>query len=270
MTRFLWRKIRGSVLCAIVLTCPIVSSPSQALAVAIPGFTGYTGDQFGIINYAVLSPFDSFAGILAGAYVPRPGDAAFDASKYTYLYQVASLPALTASGSQVQWLGLEPETRRSLPISATTVGWFASGNLRLDFLNGGAIVNTTGNNLQGTGSLGIAARTVSGAELITVIAPTCCGRGTVNWGFGGLSPGFTSPLVGYQSNFAPSFGSAALNGIFAPSGYDGLIEKSSGGPIPNAYATSATSAPEPGTVLLIGSGLLGVLAWRRTNHVRQL
>ena len=267
MRRISWRQVCGVVLCAVLLVSPIVASPSQALAVAIPGFTGYVGDQFGIINYAVLSPFDSFAGILAGAYVPRPGDAAFDASKYTYLYQVASLPALTASGSQVQWLGLEPETRRSLPISATTVGWFASGNLRLDFLNGGAIVNTTGNNLQSVGSLGIAARTVSGAELITVIAPTCCGRGTVNWGFGGLTPGFTSPLVGYQSNFAPSFGNAALNGIFAPPGFDGFIEKASGGPIPNAYATSA---PEPGTVLLIGSGLFGMLLWRRTKCMRRL
>lgn len=252
-----------------MLMGPIVATPSKALAVAIPGFTGYTGDQFGIINYAVLSPFDSFAGVLAGAYVPRPGDPAFDAGKYTYLYQVASLPTLTGSGVQVQWNGLEPETRRSLPISATTVGWFASGNLRLDFLNGGAIVNAAGNNLQGTGGLGIAARTVSGPELITVIAPTCCGRGTVNWGFGGLSPGFTSPLVGYQSNFAPSFGNGQLNGFIAPPGFDGLIERASGGPIPNAYA-SATSAPEPGTVLLIGSGLLGVLAWRRANHMRRL
>jgi len=254
-------------MCAVMLMGPVVGTPSRALAVAIPGFTGYTGDQYGIINYAVLSPFDSFAGVLAGAYVPRPGDAAFDASKYTYLYQVASLPTLTGTGVQVRWNGLEPESRASLPISATTVGWFASGNLRLDFLNGGAIVNAAGNNLQGVGSLGIAARTVSGLELITVIAPTCCGRGMVNWGFGGLSPGFTSPLVGYQSNFAPSFGNAALNGIFAPPGFDGFIEKTSGGPIPNAYATSA---PEPGTVLLIGSGLLGVLAWRRANHMRPL
>lgn len=96
----------------------------------------------------MLSPFDSFAGVLAGAYVPRPGDAAFDASKYN-LYQVASLPTLTGTGVQVRWEWLEPESRASLPISATTVGWFASGNLRLDFLNGGAIVNAAGNNLQG-------------------------------------------------------------------------------------------------------------------------
>ncbi len=121
MRRISWRQVCGVVLCAVLLVSPIVASPSQALAVAIPGFTGYVGDQFGIINYAVLSPFDSFAGILAGAYVPRPGDAAFDASKYTYLYQVASLPTLTGTGVQVRWNGLEPESRASLPISATTV-----------------------------------------------------------------------------------------------------------------------------------------------------
>lgn len=257
------------IICLALSGIVFVSIPPAAQAVPIPGFTGFTGDQFGVINYAVLSPFDSFAGVLAGAYVPRPGDPAFDPSKYTYLYQVASLPGLTATGVQVHWNNLEPEIRRSLPISATTVGWFASGNLRLDFLNGGAIVNTTGNNLQGTGSLGIAARTVSGAELISVIAPTCCGRGMVNWGFAGLTPGFTSPLVGYQSSYAPTFGLGQINGFIAPPGLDILIDRASGGAIPNAYAT-ATSASEPGSALLIGSALLGMWLWQRTKSPRRL
>lgn len=147
MSEVCWRRIRLIVACLVMLGCLYVTSPSNAFAVALRGFTGFTGDQYGIINYAVLSPFDSFAGVLAGAYVPRPGDPAFDASKYTYLYQVASLPTLTGAGLPIRWESFEAETRPSRPVSTTTVGTFASGNLRLDFLNGGTVVNAAGNNL---------------------------------------------------------------------------------------------------------------------------
>lgn len=260
MSEFCGNRGRLVVACLVMLGSFYATSPSKVHAVPLPGFTGYTGDKYVTINYAVLSPFDAFAGVLAAAYVPAMGNSAFDASKYTYLYQVAS-PVST--GLQVSWDSLEANSRQSHPVSATTVGAFASGNFRLDFLNGGTIVNTTGNNLQGPGSFGIAARTVSGAEQIQVVPNFCCGRGLPNWGFGKLSPGFTSPLVGYQSNFAPAFDIGAVNGFsFAP-----ITERNFFYELPNAYATSA---PEPSTVLLIGSGLLGMIAWRRTKQTRPL
>ena len=250
------------IMCWAVAGVLTLATPPPVQAVPLPGFTGFTGDQYGIINYAVLSPFDSFAGVLAGAYVPRLGDPAFDASKYTYLYQVASLPTLTGSGLPIKWDSFEAETRASRQVSTTTIGTFASGNLRLDFLNGGTVVNATGNNLQGAGSLGNAARTVSGPERMDVRVNFCCGRGLPNWGFTQLSIGFTSPIVGYQSNIAPSYGLGQLNGFIVPLREGFFNERASGGPIPNAYA-STTSAPEPNVALVIGSGVMGLLVWRR-------
>ena len=79
-----------------------VATPPTVQAVPLPGFTGHADlSGFAIVNYAVLSPFDSFSGVLAGAYVPAQGNSGFDASKYTYLYQVAnplSLPLAQPGG----------------------------------------------------------------------------------------------------------------------------------------------------------------------------
>lgn len=147
MKRFLWKRVRAGLVCVTLMGAALVTNPSMARAVAIPAFTGYGGGDTIIINYAVLSPFDSFAGVLAAAYVPAPGNSGFDASKYTYLYQVTNplSSPLAPFGARLE--SLEPTARHTVPVSTTTIGAFASGNLRLDFLNGGTIVNATGNNL---------------------------------------------------------------------------------------------------------------------------
>lgn len=267
MSEFCWRRIRLVVACLVMLGWPAVMSPSKAFAIALPEFTGHTSGQYATVNYAVLSPFDAFAGVLAGAYVPAQGNSGFDASKYTYLYQVASTGSPPINHI---YTSLQSEFSNSRPVSTTTIGAFVSGNLRLDFLNGGTIVNATGNNLQGASSLGIAARIVSGPEQIGVLTnPQFSGnQAHPYWTFQGiLGSGLTGPLVGYQSTFAPTFSTGFLDGI-AWAG-PGSIASPAGGPVmlPNAFASSA---PEPSTVLLIGSGLLGVMAWRRTKQTRPL
>lgn len=242
----------------------MAGAPSKTQAVPLPGFTGNFSGGFFVVNYAVLSPFDSFAGVLAGAYVPAQGNSGFDATKYTYLYQVASTGS---SPYNHIYTSLQSEFSNSRPVSTTTIGAFVSGNLRLDFLNGGTIVNATGNNLQGASGLGIAARTVSGPEQIGVLTnPRFSGNQThPYWTFQGiLGSGLTGPLVGYQSTLGPTFTTGFL---------DGFAEFSPGGPgflaggfatLPNAISTSA---PEPNAALLIGSGVVGLLAWRRKRRL---
>ena len=115
---------------------------------------------------------------------------------------------------------------RSIPVSTTKVGAFASVNLRLDFLNGG-----------------------SGSQVHPY------------WAFQNLlGSGLTGPLVGYQSTLGPTFTNGFLDGFadFGPS-TPGVL---TGGfaTVPNAISTSA---PEPNVALVIGSGVMGLLVWRR-------
>lgn len=257
MDRCLERTVRAAFVCLFLVAAVLVTNPSKAVAVAIPGFTGHAGGDTIIINYAVLSPFDSLAGVLAGAYVPAPGNSGFDASKYTYLYQVTNplSSPLAPFGARLE--SLEPIARHTVPVSTTTIGVFASGNLRLDFLNGGSIVNATGNNLQGANGLGIAARIVSGPEQINVLSNPTLSAGQTHpyWGFG-IGVGLTSPLVGYQSTIGPTFATALVNGVEVSAGAftSFFID------VPNSVSTSA---PEPNAALVVGSGIIGLLAWRR-------
>lgn len=267
MSEVCLRRVRLAFACLVTLGWLYVSSPSKAFAVALPEFTGYvetTAFYPSVMNYAVLSPYDSFASVLAAAYVPAPGNTGFDASKYTYLYQVAN-PAIPMSSSFVAtWGAFEPVAAHSNPVSTTTVGAFASGNFRLDFLNGGAVVNANGNNLQGADTLGIAARTVSGPNSVGSNPQFSGTQFHPYWAFN-VSPGFTSPLLGYQSTLGPTSAPSLLSGFIFDSGNNFVAFTSDFPSVPNALSSSA---PEPSTVLLIGSGLLGVIAWRRTKQVR--
>lgn len=239
MKRYLGKRVRAGLVCVILMGAALVTNPSMARAAAIPGFTGYAGGDTIIINYAVLSPFDSFAGVLAGAYVPAPGNSGFDPSKYTYLYQVTNPLSSPLASYGVKLESLEPTARHTVPVSTTTIGAFASGNLRLDFLNGGTIVSATGKNLQGANSLGIAARIVSGPEQINVLSNPALSAGQTPpyWGFG-MGVGLTSPLVGYQSTMGPTFATALVNSVELSVGAftSFFID------VPNSVSTSA---PEP-------------------------
>jgi hypothetical protein len=256
------RQLMGIPLICLALAGVIsVATPPTVQAVPLPGFTGHDLSGFAIVNYAVLSPFDSFSGVLAGAYVPAQGNSGFDASKYTYLYQVANP---LSSPVSTTWGALEPEGRHSQTVSATTVGAFASGNFRLDFLNGGSVVNASGNNLQGADTLGIAARTVSGANGVGSNPAFSGNLSHPYWAFN-VSPGATSPLLGYQSTVGPTFTSSGLLTGFINSDFAPLSVFPS---LPNAFGSS-TAAPEPATLLLIGSGLLGIVTWARKQRPRQ-
>jgi hypothetical protein len=72
----------------------------------------------------------------------------------------------------------------------------------------------------------------------------------------GLAPGLTSSLFGYQSDNGPIFTTGLLQGdVFGPGG-------TFAAPISMFVAVPGAGAPEPGTMLLIGSGALGLFAWR--------
>ena len=257
------RQLMGiPIICLALAGLITVATPPTVRAVPLPGFTGYADlSGFAIVNYNGLSPFDSFAGVLSGAYVPAQGNSGFDASKYTYLYQVAN--PLSSSVSTT-WGALEPEGRHSQTVSATTVGSFASENFRLDFLSGGSVMNARGNNLQGADTLGIAARTVSGTNSVGSNPPFSGNLSHPYWAFN-VSPGSTSPLLGYQSSIGPTFTASGLLTGFTNAGFAPLSTFPS---LPNAFSSS-TAAPEPATLLLIGSGLLGIVTWARKQRPQQ-
>lgn len=257
MNRSWGQGVRVAFIYVILMGAAIVTIPSKTMAVAIPGFTGHAESETIVINYAVLSPFDAFASVLAGAYVPAPGNSVFDASKYTYLYQVTNPLSSPLAPFGARWESLEPTAAFTVPVSTTTIGAFASGNLRLDFLNGGTIVNATGNNLQGVDTLGIAARIVSEPEQVSVSSNPTLSSGPTHpyWGVG-VGVGLTSPLVGYQSSLAPTFATALVNGVELSVGAftSAFVE------VPNAIPTSA---PEPTSLLPLSSGAAGLMFLRR-------
>lgn len=249
----------GLVVCALMATSLVGVGPSQA--VVLGDFTGFSNTQFPTVNFAVLSPNTvGFSGVLEsvfnrGGSVPDPTSPSgrspgFDSGQYTYLYQLANKTSATISSF-------------TIPTTATTWGTYAGGNFRLDFLNNGTVVNAQGNNLQGAGSLGIAGRTVSGNDLVAVAASGVKSPNGIEWRFqsggGGIAPGSTSPLFGYQSPNGPVSGGGVITGFF-PSG-------ASLGSLGSVQGISV--APEPGTVLLLGSGLVGLVSLRRKKQIQK-
>lgn len=259
MNRFEWKKLSVSIACMAV--CGLISPFAHTMAHAVPLY-GFTGNDVPLsasstisatVNYAVLPPFDPFGSVLANAYVPAQGNPGFDSSKYTYLYQVAN-PA----SSHVTWTSFQPQFSAFTPVSTTSTGSFASGSFRLDFLNGGSVVNASGNNLQGAQSFGIGARTVSGPERMEILSNPFGGQSHPYSTFlnQGLTPGFTSPLFGFQSNNGPTFATGLLQGdVFG-------ARSAFAAPVSMFVSVPSAGAPEPATLLLIGSGALGLFAWR--------
>lgn len=259
MNRCTWKRLSVAIACLAVFGSISLFAHTAAHAVPLYGFTGHdvpfsaSPAISATVNYAVLPPFDPFGNMLSQVYVPAAGNPAFDSSKYTYLYQVAN-PA----SSHVTWSSFQPQLSVVTPVSATSTGSFATGDLRLDFLNGGSVVNANGNNLQGPHNFGIAARTVTGAERIEILSNP--------WGGGshpystflnqGVTAGLTSPLFGFQSSNGPTFTTGLLQGdVYGPG-------RAFAAPVSMFATVPIAGAPEPGTMLLLGTGALGLIGWR--------
>jgi hypothetical protein len=247
--------------------------PEPCSAVPLADFTGYSeglvrgGDV--VVNFAVLSPGDSFLPLLSESFKPGTGATGLDASQYTYLYQIAN-----NSGPRVFDFSL-PDS-----VKATTAGSFDNGNFRLNFLDQGQAVNTggtssqsscslagalcvgdgPGKNLDGAKNLSIAGTTVSDAQRVTV-STTFSSQLALGWTFTSaqpsqaLAPGLVSPLFGYQSASGPLIGNGGFDIEFHDTGTrpDAIL----GIPI-----AGGTAAPEPMSLLLVGSGFVGVVAWK--------
>jgi hypothetical protein len=271
------RHMRLAAFCmsAIASLSPLV--PALCFAVPLGEFTGYSqGSVRGadiVVNFAVLPPGDSFLPLLSDSFRPGTGATSLDSHQYTYLYQVAN-----NSGPRVFDFLLSDS------VKATTAGSFDNGNVRLNFLDQGTPVNATGSsfqsscsllgplcagdgpgkNLDGAKNLGIGGITVSDAQRVTV-STTLTSQRAPDWTFTSaqpsqaLAPGLTSPLFGYQSSNGPLIGTGGFEIEFHDTGTrpDAIF----GIPI-----AGGVSAPEPTSLLLIGSGFLGLVAYRTRSR----
>ena len=241
------------------VSIPPLGDPLRLIGDPLQFFTGNAIGSGTVVNFAVLPPGSAFNGLLSNNYTASAGSPGFNDTRYTYLYQVANTSTATLANFTLPQTGPFPGSLcLGVPVNcghgAFSTGSFNSGNFRLDFLNNGALVNAQGNNLQGSSSFGIAGSTVSGNSLISVAASPFGAR-DVSWQFqsqaGGIAPGATSPLLGYQTNDAPVIGSGIISGTF------------SNGTFFSSTVSGIAVAPEPGTLLLVGSGLVGLFGWRR-------
>lgn len=259
----------GTVSTSHAVPIPPLGDPLRLVGDPLQYFTGHSVGALGpstVVNFAVLPPGSVFNGVLSNNYAPSIGSPGFNDTRYTYLYQVGNtspspltlttftIPDLHPFPGSV-CLGQPPVCGHG-PISQ---GSFSAGNFRLDMLNGGAVVNAQGNNLQGASSFGLAGRPVSGNDLVHV-ATSPLGTHDLSWKFqsqsGGIPPGSTSPLFGFQTNDTPIIGSGVITGVFA----NGLPFRT---PV-----FGIAVAPEPGTILLLGSGLIGLVGWRRKQSAQ--
>lgn len=257
------------------VACVSIVAVSMAQALPLFDFTGHSDGTLrggtSSVNFAVLTPGDSLINTLSEAFRPAIGAPNLDPGQFTYLYQVTDRSGL------IHDLGLQQT------VTSTTIGSFDSGNFRLDFIDQGTVVNTAGlfqqgcslsgprcagdgpgGDLDGVQDLGIAGRTVSNAERVTVSTSlTSLGQqGQLGWSFSsqnsqqGLTGGFTSPLFGYQSPSGPTVGNAVITvgDRFTPDVVFGI----------------PVAASEPLSVLLFASGLMGLAAWGRMAGVKRL
>lgn len=240
---------------------PPLGDPLRLVGDPLQFFTGSAAalGSGTVVNFAVLPPGSVFNGLLSNNYTASSGSPGFNDTRYTYLYQVANTSTSTLANFTLPKTGPFPGSLcLGVPLNcghgAFSTGSFNAGNFRLDFLNNGALVNAQGNNFQGAGSFGIAGQTVSGNSLINVVASPFGAR-DVSWQFqsqaGGIAPGSTSPLLGYQTNDGPVIGSGIITGTLA------------NGTFFSTTVSGIAVAPEPGTILLLGSGLVGLIGWRR-------
>ncbi len=166
---------------------PPLGDPLRLVGDPLQFFTGNAAAPGvgAVVNFAVLPPGSAFNGLLSNYYTPSSGSPVFNDTRYTYLYQVANTSTSTLNNFTLPKTGPFPGgvclgVPRECGHGAFSTGSFTSGNVRLDFLNNGALVNAQGNNLQGAGSFGIAAGL--GYKSLTVTASPFGAR-DVSWQF---------------------------------------------------------------------------------------
>lgn len=291
-----WKRLSSAIVCIVLLAfTSIICIPSTSsadvlafgldpLAVGFAQTFGGIGGNGNIIDFAVLRPNSAFDNILGSSYQPAVGSPAFDPSKWTYLYQVAN----ASSGnppSTLQTFGFNPIQQSGIPNLATSVGTFGNnaGNLRFDFTNQGSIVNAQGNNLQSVNAFGINSSLVANNNIINVSTSSLPhGSSGLIWNFStgnsspilnGIQNGNTSPLFGYQSDASPSISSnlgPVLNGVIATSaGFQAVTPIAGAFNVAYAGVAPGSGAPEPSTMLLIGSGLAGLVSLRRKRQIQK-
>jgi hypothetical protein len=242
----------------------LVHAPSYA--VPLPAFTGHSENLNSVVNFAVLPPGDPFLTVLnplfqAGANAP----ANLNPHEFTYLYQVTNYGS-SSSFSDITDLSFQPRG------GTTTMGSFATTGLRADFLDGGRMLDATGRlstvnflvsgckfpacagdgpggDLDGAKGFGVAVGETPSAQVTVKADGKASGSGNLlSWQFNGFSGGLTSPVFGFQSQDGPGLAFA---------------NQSVRGGVGEILILPVASAPEPGTLWLLGSGIVGVAWWRR-------
>lgn len=303
MHRCDWRRSISAAVCIVLLVfTSIICTPSTSSAdvlqlgldPSVAGFAttfGGIGGNGNIIDFAALRPNSAFDNTLAANYHPSAGSPPFDPSKWTYLYQVANAGFAPGGVSHtLQSFGFNPVQQSGIRNEATSVGTFGGGNLRFDFTTQGTIVNAQGNNLQGVNNFGIAERLLPSNTLPTNIINVSSsslphGSTGLIWNFAtnnftpgaqniqnGIQQGATSPIFGYQSDQFPASSTnlgPVLNGVIQGFGTIQTVTPLSGVfNVPFGQSLTSSAAPEPSTLLLIGTGALGFVGLCRKRKIQ--
>lgn len=267
----------GIVVCAVVATPIFGVVPSQA--VPISEFTGHSSGLISTVNFAVLPPGDPLITVLAPMFRPAEGTTAgLRQDNFTYLYQVTNTFSPTSGPRPAGVVSPARINLFSAPGAAVRAsGVMIQAGFHVDFLDQGKVLNGSGirsecsfprcggdgpgGALDGAKGFGIALQpnTAGTPTATNFLGVSGSPRPTI-WAFlesGGrsaLTSGISSPVIGYQSPNGPILSGGGLT-VFAIDYSDSFV-------IPG----SNSSAPEPATLLLVGSGFVGMAAWRRKQR----